>query len=375
MMATASLSHPVAPTLADQAASARSWDSFVGALPAGDIVQTSAWARAKEALGFDSELVTVERDGLIAGGGLLLIRKVAPGLRIGMLPRGPLLREADPDLAAEALDKIVKAGRRHGVAHLLVQPPAMVPDLSAALTRCGFRPGGPSIGTTATLVSDLTVGRDAALARLAASRRRRLRRAEEQGVTVWTGGADDLPLFHELHAMTARRQGFTALSLRYLQAHWDALAPVDGCALIFAGRDRVAVAARWLTAHGGTVTGRLSGWNDEDRHLHAPLVSAWGAVCWAIERGYRWFDFGGVDRLVAEKMLDGSATPELLQRSAAAFKADFGTRPVLLPTTWQLSLVPLLRPLAHRLVGGLAEPGRLRATLARLRNGGAVGNA
>jgi lipid II:glycine glycyltransferase (peptidoglycan interpeptide bridge formation enzyme) len=374
MMATASLTHPVITTLGHPARP-RSWDAFVGSLPGGDIVQTSAWARAKEALGFESELVTVDRGGLIAGGGLLLIREVAPGLRVGMVPRGPLLRNADPELAVEALGKIVQAGRRHGVAHLLVQPPAGGPDLAVALTRSGFHPGGPSIGTTATLVSDLSDGRDAVLARLAASRRRRLRRAAEQGVTAWTGGADDLGLFHELHSMTARRQGFTALTLRYLRAHWDALAPVDGCALIFAGRERKAVAARWLTAHGGTVTGRLSGWNDEERHHHAPLVSAWGAVCWAIERGYRWFDFGGVDRSVAEKMLDGTATPGLLQRSAAAFKADFGTRPVLFPTTWQLSLVPLLRPLAHRLVGKLAEPGRLRSTLARLRNGGAGGGS
>ncbi|MFO1070024.1 MAG: peptidoglycan bridge formation glycyltransferase FemA/FemB family protein [Geminicoccaceae bacterium] len=374
MIAAASLDLPVTLPGEDRT-SPGWWDAFVASAPGGDIVQTSAWARAKEALGYESEVVTVERGGAIVGGGLLLIRRLAPRLRIGLLPRGPVLGSDEPELADKVLAMIVQAARRRGVVHLLVQPPADGPELGPALRRLGFSQGGPAIATSATIVSDLTGGRDTVLAALAPSRRRRLRRAAEQGVSCWTGDAADLELFHDLHSGTARRHGFAALSLPYLRAHWEALAPVGGCALILAGRNGRVSAARWLTAHGETVTGRLSGWNGDDRHLHAPLVSAWGAVDWAIHRGFRQFDFGGIDRTVAAQMLAGTATPDLLQRSAAAFKADFGGSPRLFPPTWQLCLIPVLRPLAHRLVGRMAEPGRMRGVLTRLRNGHGARNA
>lgn len=185
-----------------------------------------------------------------------------------------------------------------------------------------------------------------------------------------TGSRNDLDLFHALHQASARRKGFASMSERYIRQHWDALAPRGLTRLVLAYYENAALAGLWLTAFGTTVTERLSGWAaDEHRTVYPAAVCRWETIRWAKECGFRYYDFGGIDRRYAELMVAGLALPADFHSTTAAFKWRFGPDPVLLPTGSQFMLNPLARPIIRYLHPKLARSKVLHRLTRRLRNG------
>ena len=119
---------------------AAAWDAFVEATPGGDLVQTSAWGRSKRAIGLGTRLVVVrDGGGEIAGGALILLKRVAPGLCAGSVARGPLLRDASVD-AGSVVDRVLSETRGAGVRFLIAQPPKGAGHSSEHSSRGASRP-------------------------------------------------------------------------------------------------------------------------------------------------------------------------------------------------------------------------------------------
>ncbi len=346
------------------------WDAFVLQAPGGDLVQSSLWAAAKRPLGFEAHQLTVRNDDdAVAGAALLLLRRLGPLGAVGYIARGPLLAPGAEAAVGRVLDEIERAARRLSVRHLVIQPPAGCETMAEALAARGYTVGALEVAPSATLLIDLEPGTDALLAAMSSSARRSVRQAQRRGVWLRHGDAEDLELFHRLHAATASRRGFAPVSMAYLRHHWDALRPRGAAELILACHEGRAFAAVLLTAFGDTVTARLSGWTGEWAHLHGSAACEWEAIRWAKEAGYRRYDVGGIDQAFAQLLLGGAPVPEAMLRSPAAFKAAFGGRPVLLPGAWQRTLTPVLRPAARAVIAGIGRSDRLRACIERLRKG------
>lgn len=348
-------------------AEASEWDEFVAGL-AGDLTQTTAWGRSKQATGSSATLAICRSRTGILGGALIVSKRLARFVDVGYVARGPVVvpPATGSDVAA-VLDEVEREAKHRRLLHLVIQPPAGGEAIAAELTSRGYTRDAPEVAPGATLLIDLTRGLDAVLAGMSPSRRRNVRQAMQSGLEIRSGGRDDIARFQSLHASSAGRQGFQPLSADYLFAQWDALRPAAAVELVTASLGGRIIAGIWLTACHGTVTYRLPGWNGEAARLQPNVACHWHAIRDAIERGDRCYDLGGVDRGLATAILRGGQGPSHGPHTPAAFKLGFGGEVVLLPHAFQRTLNPLVRPLVRAAYAGLGESRLLRACLERLR--------
>ena len=374
----------IAPSPAEAA-----WDRFVEAAPGGDVVQTAAWGRSKDAMGFAASIaVRYGRDGgrdggieggAIEGGGLVIARRVAllqgrlPLATVGCVARGPLVQGDDPARIDRVLDTVEGAARRLGVAHLVIQPAAEDAAVAARLVARGYDSGAVPVAPVCTLVLDLEADLDSLFAGMSASQRRNLRKAKKWGVQVRRAGEADLATFHALQRATAERQGYRPLTLDYLEAQWRALRPLGAIEIFLATTPEAPerpVAGTLVTAYAGTVTDKIPGWTGE-ASAHKPNIACiWEAIAWAKAEGFSRFDFGGLDCNVAAAVLAGERETETHgERNPAAFKLRFGGNVLMLPEAYQRTFNPVLRPAVRFAWRRLQTDPRLKSFLTGLRNG------
>jgi FemAB family len=139
-----------------EAAKLREWDQFVDTVPGSDVAQLSAWARLRQVAGFQPLYVLAHLDGHLAGGALVLHRRLPVVGRFGYVSNGPLIapdapRELVVDPLVAALDRLA----RTQMGALFVQPPAGGQDVSVALRGRGFRPSTAGVAPAASVRVDL----------------------------------------------------------------------------------------------------------------------------------------------------------------------------------------------------------------------------
>ena len=365
----------VAPSPAEAA-----WDRFVETTAGGDVVQTAAWGRSKDAMGFAAAIaVSHGPAGAIEGGGLVIARRVAllrgrlPLATVGYVARGPLVGREDPGVIDRVLEAVEQAARRLGVMHLIIQPPAGGDAIAAGLARRGYDADATAVAPACTLMIDLSAEEESLFAAMSASQRRNLRKARKFGVQVRRGTEADLATFHALQEATATRQGYRPLSLAYLEAQWRALRPSVAIEIFLAAAPEAPdrpIAGSLVTAYAGTVTDKIPGWTGEAPGLQPNVACSWEAIAWAKAEGFHLFDLGGIPRAAGEALINGNREAESHgERNPAAFKARFGGSVVMLPEAWQRTFNPVLRPAFRFAWQKLATHPRLKSFVNGLRNG------
>lgn len=348
-------SHPAPPraTAAEEARRDAAWDALVESVAGGDLVQTTAWASIRQRLGTPVCHLRVHAgDGTLLGGCLMQHRRVLPGIRIGAVPRGPLVFAHHPGAAEQVVREMIATARRLGIRLLVVQPPGDDTALDQALGAAGFRIGAPAIAPTATVRLDLRRSEAELLAGLSATRRRRVRQSQRESLE--TAVSDDLEAFHRLHVASAARQGFQPLSLKNLEAQRDVLAPLGMHRMLITRHDGVPVAGEWFTVFGGEWTSKLRG--SAAAQVAPPIRNAatgamWASILEARRAGAHRFDFGGFDRGSAEVVLAGRELPPTFVDSPSHFKWSFGGEIVLLPQPRFI----LTGRIAHAALAGLLQ--------------------
>ena len=168
--------------------------------------------------------------------------------------------------------------------------------------------------------------------------------------------------------MTSRER-FTPLSRTYLRRQWECLSPRGWLQVFIAyHRDRP-IAGIWHTAFGEGVTARVAGWTGEAPSLRPNIACYWGAIQWAKENGFRYYDFGGIDRDFAEALLADQRVTGPAAQSPEAFKYYFGGDVVLLPVPRQFTLNPIARAVTRPVLAHLAGRPAFRRFVSRFRNG------
>ena len=340
-------------TTAGEARRDAAWDALVEDAPGGDLVQTTAWASIRQQLGTRvCHLRVHAKDGTLLGGCLMQHRRVLPGIRIGAVPRGPLLFDDRPGAAEHVVRETLAAARRLGIRLLVVQPPEGSAVLDEALGAAGFRVGAPAVAPTATLRLDLMRSEADLFAGLNATRRRRVRQCQRESLE--TVVSDDLEAFHRLHVASATRQGFRPLSLKNLEAQRDVLAPLGMSRMLITRHDGVPVAGEWFTVFGGEWTSKLRGFDAAQaapQARNASTCAIWGSILEARREGARRFDFGGFDRGSAQALLAGRDPPPAFVDTPSHFKWSFGGEVVLLPPPRFI----LTGRVAHAVLAGLLQ--------------------
>ncbi|MCE0763095.1 peptidoglycan bridge formation glycyltransferase FemA/FemB family protein [Pseudonocardia kujensis] len=321
--------HVVAPD--DDGAS--EWDAFLATVPRAPYQQTSAWAKVKAAQGWLSASVMFTRDGSIHGGAQLLYRSIPFAGAVGVVARGPILASNDPSLVVAAVDGLKLLAVTRNVTYLVVQPPrAFVEDLSPRLLQNGYRTAPEIVAplNTTTCVLDLGLGTDAVLTSMRKSTRRSIRLAQQRGVSVREGCADDLPTFHSLLVATARRRGFSPPPSSFFGAAWATMAPSGMLRMAVAEVDGEPVSAFLWVMFGDTVNCWRGGWSGKHPDRRPNEALDWVGIRWAAAQGLRWYDFQG----------------------DADYTRGFGGFRVISPGPLERVMSPLLRrlypPLLHR---------------------------
>ena len=342
----------------DVAPAAPHWDAFVDRTPGGDHVQTSAWARVKQVVGWRAVRVVVRGHGEVVGGCQLLIRDLPGAGAVGYAPRGPLLADHDPHLLELLLDAVDAIASDHRLIALKLQPPPGGEWMTPVLEDRGYRASELDVAPVATVRIDLGHDEAALLSDMRSGHRANIRKAPRKGVTVRAGTLDDIPAYMDVVRATARRQGFPVYPAAYYEAMLRSFSDGDHARLVIAELDGRVLAGVMVLAYGDGAMYKMGGWSGEPRNIHPNEPAHWDAIRWARERGYRYYDFEGISPKYA-RALNAGLNPDPPERGDARFKLGFGGEVALLPGTYDFSYRPLRARAIQMAAGLVGRPAKL----------------
>lgn len=330
----------------DQAPRNEEWDAWVASTPGGHHVQTSGWAQVKALAGWQATRLIARSNGEIVGGCQMLVRDLPLSRRLAYVPRGPLLASRDPELLDEVLAGMSAAARRQHVLLMKVQPPVDRDDMTAQLSERDFVASELAAAPGASVLVDVAGRDDAALLKaMRSTTRRHIRTAIKSGVTVRTGGPEDLGVLQSQLAATARRQGFDPYPPAYYRRLWDAFGVTRQARLLVVEHEGAPVAAALLIAFGDTVLYKIGGWGGGSARGANELMH-YTAMCWAREQGFRYYDFEGIPVDVARTVLSGGPAPT---SGVPFFKLGFGGEVVVFPGAQDRYFGRVLGPAVRRI--------------------------
>ena len=223
---------------------ASAWNGLVGGLPDPHLLQTWEWSQVKAKYGWEPlSFVWTDRSHMsdIIAAAMILkrhipIRGIGARLNILYIPKGPLMDWSDESLRVRVLDDLQSFAKRQGAIFLKIDPDVVlgtgIPGgdnstddnggqaVMSALKRRGWLFSSDQIQFRNTVMIDLSLSEDEMLACMKQKTRYNIRLAGRKGVTIRTGGSDDLPMLYKMYAETSVRDGFVVRDEDYYQIVW-----------------------------------------------------------------------------------------------------------------------------------------------------------
>jgi lipid II:glycine glycyltransferase (peptidoglycan interpeptide bridge formation enzyme) len=290
------------------------YDGAVAASPLADVMQSFGWGEVKRASGWQPlRLLVEDDDGRVRAACSVLRTQPARGVPpLLYAPRGPVLDYGDTDGLRALVDEI---RRRAGRGFMLKCDPPIEAgsDAVKALETVRFQSvrsgafGG--VQPTAVMILDLSPGLDKVL---------------EGFKSKWR--------YNILE--TARRDGFVVRARSYFEKLWDELEPPGMLKMFIADFEGAPIAGILLTCMGERVIYTYGASSNEHRNVMPNHLIQWTAIRWAVEHGYRIYDFRGVS-----PMRSGQAVEEHIA-GLNRFKEGFGARYVEYAGEFDLPLRP-----------------------------------
>jgi len=360
------------------------WDNFVASHSLGNIHQTSRWGefQAARGSGWGYWIIGVFAGEKLAGGALVLRRRLPAGRSWLYIPKGPLLQSSygqenknRPDkkktgegkiAADEQLKALLKAIRELAKAEkalfLRVEPAGVLqgpPDFGERgepnWQNFGFKPAHAHYQPEHSLVVDLRPGQEQILAQMKPKGRYNIKVAQKKGVEVLVAGEAGGPTlqegaaeFHRLLKETTSRDGFSAHSAEYYLQMLQKLGAdrKDGLARLNLARlEGKIIAAIIVTFYRDLAIYYFGASANSHRNVMAPYLLQWKAMQESKKRGMKWYDFLGTAPL-----MESENGFEYDQKHAWAgvteFKLKFGGQKVDFEKGREL----ILNPLQYRLL-------------------------
>ncbi len=343
------------------------WDQFLEKAPGGHHVQTAMWSQVKATVGWEALRVTASTAGQIVAGAQVLYRRLGRIGHIGYVAHGPVAPAERPDAAEAVLDALEEVVAAHRIHHLTIQPPLPVPGLAPTRRRPHHLAGHARVAASATSLIDLEHDEDTLLGRMQRGTRYNVRLSGRRGVTVRSGTAADVALYHRLAEATARRRNFTAFPLRYYEEMWQVLHPGGHIRIAIAEHEGEPVAAQLCIGFGRTAVNKLSVWSGRAGSARPNEAIQWSTIRWAKAQGFDIYDLEGIDLDAARKLTAGEELPRAFAQTTTSFKVGFGGRTVLAPEALDFVPNPVARWAFAELYPRLANRRVLKRARKRLR--------
>jgi lipid II:glycine glycyltransferase (peptidoglycan interpeptide bridge formation enzyme) len=297
------------------------WDAFVAATRQATWLQTTPWARVKQANGWSAVRAAVDlEDGEqnSAVGAQVLVRRVS-GLPwgLGYIPRGPVGLPREPQAAGRALaaftDRLRQVAREHRLASVRMEPEVISGEgVEEALQRIGWHPAR-RIQQRLTRIVDLARPEEEVWQDMHRKARQSVTKAQRLGVRVVTTDGSRLDDYYRVYTSAAGRAAMFARSLDSFKLLWDELAPRGMVHLSFAEFEETGepVATLLLTSCGDRIFDMYGGTTPAGEARRANYLLKWEALVRSRNAGFREYDLWG-----------------LPHPGIARFKAGFGGREV-----------------------------------------------
>jgi peptidoglycan pentaglycine glycine transferase (the first glycine) len=316
------------------------WDCFLETLPDNLYPQSSLWAKLKAPGGWKHLRLVVREHDRIVGGVQMLLRSLPLVGTVGYVSKGPVIASDDPSVQEFLLNQLDRVARAEHIRFLKVQPAQGAEDLAQRLVERGAQPNTMAVSPLATLRIDLRPDPDDILAQMKKSRREDIRRAERRGVTVRVGTETDIPTWFRLRKTHAELRGYDCGSEDYHYRLWSTLSPGDHFRLFVAEYEGQALTIISYIAFGDVLLAQSLGDSGLHRQLNAPSLLHWRSMLWAKERGYAWYDFGGLTSIEAARaILNGEPIPDTKWGRVARFKRSFGGQLMFYPGVYDISYI------------------------------------
>lgn len=311
------------------------WDSLLGSVPLGQFQQSSSWAFAKSADGWQVSRFVVQRSGVVTDGFQVLWKSTRFG-RVGYVSKGPVIFRPELTSWDRAVRAMIEAAGAMGFRALLVQPPDRGIDAEPVLQASGFVREHLQQVIDATLWFDLSGSEADILQHMPGYNRTLIRQAERRGIEVYEGKESDLELFYDLMLDTCRRQSTkpNPSSLEGVRTVWRAFAPSNAFRMTFARVGERPLAALSSIRFGDRVTLWKKGARDEASKQRANHLLYFEALVRAQRMGAAFCDFYSLRRDIAQRMQAGEKLSEEQSSSRDRFHIGFGGTARLLPRSW-----------------------------------------
>lgn len=307
------------------------WDFFIEKIPGISFEQTSGWAGAKRSVGWKPLRIIALLEDRILGGSQILVKQLPFGFRVGYLPRGPVCENERDDVLMLILATLKKVCKDSRLSCLILQPAngGLIED---SLMRSGFHRDTTFSIIRATAWIDLSLREGEIFSRIDKNYRRYIRIAERKRVRVREGDKKDITPFFQLMSETCKRQKVSPNPSHedFFHELWASFAPRGHSRLFLAEYEGEALSGIFAIPVGGVFKIWKIGWSGKHSDVRPNHLLHWEVVKLAKREGYRRLDFVGIDRKVAEMILQGRPFKEVASGSEF-FKLAFGGKVELLP--------------------------------------------
>ena len=303
--------------------------------------QYPEWALAKKAIGYDSRLLLVRQNNVLAGGALVLIRKYAYWCRIGIVSQGPCLKDENAELVAFFSRKLTEFCSQFGLLYLIVELPYSKSGWLNLFLKNGFAikaqglPGGFLYDTTLMINLDREV--DEIFSGFSSARRRYVRKSSTLPVVLREGELEDLDACCKLFSYTSnKRSGYLVEPYKSFYQVLLGVPKQDRKVLLLIGEvEGEMVSASFCLLSGDVFMHYIWGWSGRYADQHYTDAVYWQMIQLAKEKGFRFFDFVQVDDAVASAVLSGSPLDNSVRSRSffgpTFYKMSFGGQKVQTP--------------------------------------------
>ncbi len=302
---------------------AKEWNDSILQMENAHILQSWEWGAFKHQYGWHPTPVLLCESNAPRAAALVL-RRPLPHTPFGVLyvPKGPVLKCADPGLFDATLAALERIAREQRAIFVKIDPDIVTEDGEEPapvrqLVERKWRASQEQIQFRNTIVLDLGKSEDEILAAMKPKTRYNIRLAERRGVRVEHGTSDDLSLFYEMYVETSARDGFVIRPFPYYRDAWGAFLASGRAQMFLARLDGKSIAGIIVFVFGKQAWYFYGASRTAHRDAMPNHALQWEAIRWAKAQNCLAYDFWG-----APDKLDEQAPMYGVYR----FKEGFGGR-------------------------------------------------
>lgn len=320
------------------------WDDFVENSKDGNYEQTSIWAAVKKRYGWAPKRLILKKNKEIIAGAQILFKKTKFG-NVGYLSKGPVLNNSDSNEIENIFLYLFKITKINKIIFLYINPPMDFDNLNTEGLKRKLSPDFINEFIGATLLIDLDRRVEEMFGQMRRMTRRSINKGLKRGIIVIEAGRSEIQGFFNLMLSSCKRQGVAPNppDVDFIYSLWDLFRPRNKIHLFTAQYEGVIVAAILLISFGVYIKAWKIGWSGKHREKNPTSVLYWETMKWAKENGFKYYDFIGIDRKVAEAVINNGEFPEGWQKTISFNKLGFGGEVKLLPDSYVYIYNPFFR--------------------------------